>query len=178
MTTPAALPMSWQTECGRAFDRVMLETDTELVREVLTTLNERESSILSLRFGLKDGNQRTLEEIGAKLGVTRERIRQIRTALKNCANGWKNRIPDGGHRLPWRWRPEPSPGKTLAGHAGEKQNRWRDQFYFQADWPDRARVRCCLCCCLRLFQLQSQWRRAGQLPVAPNSIEGRWKAVG
>lgn len=62
------------------FDRVMLETDTELVREVLGTLTERENSILTLRFGLKDGNQRTLEEIGAKLGVTRERIRQIQDA--------------------------------------------------------------------------------------------------
>jgi RNA polymerase primary sigma factor len=65
------------------FDRVMLETDTELVREVLATLTERESSILNLRFGLKDGNQRTLEEIGEKMGVTRERIRQIQDgALK------------------------------------------------------------------------------------------------
>jgi len=65
------------------FDRVVLETDTELVREVLATLNERESSILTLRFGLKDGNPKTLEEIGEKLGVTRERIRQIQDqALK------------------------------------------------------------------------------------------------
>lgn len=74
------------------FDRVMLETDTELVREVLTTLNERESSILSLRFGLKDGNQRTLEEIGAKLGVTRERIRQIQDgALKKLRERMEER---------------------------------------------------------------------------------------
>lgn len=65
------------------FDRVLLETDTELVREVLATLTERENTILSWRFGLADGNQRTLEEIGAKMGLTRERIRQIQDqALK------------------------------------------------------------------------------------------------
>ena len=74
------------------FDRVMLETDTELVREVLGTLTERENSILTLRFGLKDGNQRTLEEIGAKLGVTRERIRQIQDgALKKLRERMEKR---------------------------------------------------------------------------------------
>lgn len=65
------------------FDRVLLETDTELVREVLATLNERENKILSWRFGLANGNPLTLEEIGVKLGLTRERIRQIQDqALK------------------------------------------------------------------------------------------------
>jgi len=65
------------------FDRVLLETDTELVREVLATLNERENKILAWRFGLANGNPLTLEEIGAKMGLTRERIRQIQDqALK------------------------------------------------------------------------------------------------
>lgn len=65
------------------FERVLLETDTALVREVLGTLNERENKILTWRFGLEDGNPLTLEEIGAKLGLTRERIRQIQDhALK------------------------------------------------------------------------------------------------
>jgi RNA polymerase primary sigma factor len=74
------------------FDRVMLETDTELVREVLTTLTERENNILKLRFGLDDGNQRTLEEIGAKMGVTRERIRQIQDgALKKMRERMEER---------------------------------------------------------------------------------------
>ena len=59
------------------------ETDTELVREVLSTLSERESLILSRRYGLKDGTPRTLEEIGVQFGLTRERIRQIQEeALK------------------------------------------------------------------------------------------------
>ena len=59
------------------FDQVILETDTQLVREVMVTLTERESEILTLRFGLKDGNQRTLEDIGEHFGLTRERIRQV-----------------------------------------------------------------------------------------------------
>ena len=65
------------------FDRLVKETDTQLVREVLKTLDPRESTILAMRFGLKDDTQRTLEEIGGHLGVTRERIRQIQEqALK------------------------------------------------------------------------------------------------
>ncbi|MGB7769744.1 MAG: sigma-70 family RNA polymerase sigma factor [Verrucomicrobiia bacterium] len=65
------------------FDRLVQETDTELVREVLATLDQRENAILAMRFGLKDGTEKTLEEIGGHLGVTRERIRQIQEqALK------------------------------------------------------------------------------------------------
>ncbi|MBI2414780.1 RNA polymerase sigma factor RpoD [candidate division WWE3 bacterium] len=44
---------------------------------VLETLNERERRVLELRFGLRDGRTRTLEEVGKEFGVTRERIRQI-----------------------------------------------------------------------------------------------------
>jgi RNA polymerase primary sigma factor len=40
-------------------------------------LNPREQKVLELRFGLKDGRTRTLEEVGREFGVTRERIRQI-----------------------------------------------------------------------------------------------------
>jgi RNA polymerase sigma factor (sigma-70 family) len=49
----------------------------DLVRDVLGTLNERERGVVMLRFGLLDGQCRTLEEVGAEYGVTRERIRQI-----------------------------------------------------------------------------------------------------
>jgi len=45
--------------------------------EVLTTLSPREARILKLRFGLHDGRSYTLEEVGKKFGLTRERIRQI-----------------------------------------------------------------------------------------------------
>lgn len=47
------------------------------IDEVLETLNPREQRVLALRFGLKDGRTRTLEEVGKEFGVTRERIRQI-----------------------------------------------------------------------------------------------------
>ena len=47
------------------------------VRDVLGTLNERERTVLQLRYGLEDGRSRTLEEVGRVFGVTRERIRQI-----------------------------------------------------------------------------------------------------
>ena len=49
----------------------------DLVQDVLATLNERERGVVMLRFGLLDGECRTLEEVGAQYGVTRERIRQI-----------------------------------------------------------------------------------------------------
>jgi RNA polymerase primary sigma factor len=49
----------------------------EQVRGALSSLNEREERILKLRYGLSDGQEHTLDEIGAQLGKTRERIRQI-----------------------------------------------------------------------------------------------------
>ncbi len=58
-------------------DHLVLESDTELMREIFGTLTERERAVLNLRYGLADDNPRTLQEIGAQFGVTRERIRQI-----------------------------------------------------------------------------------------------------
>jgi len=49
----------------------------EQVKEVLNALTEREQKIIRLRFGLEDGKQHTLEEVGGEFSVTRERIRQI-----------------------------------------------------------------------------------------------------
>ncbi len=49
----------------------------EQLWDVLDTLTPREEKVLRLRFGLDDGNQRTLEEVGREFKVTRERIRQI-----------------------------------------------------------------------------------------------------
>jgi RNA polymerase primary sigma factor len=49
----------------------------EQLIEVLETLTPREQKVLKLRFGLEDGRARTLEEVGKKFEVTRERIRQI-----------------------------------------------------------------------------------------------------
>jgi RNA polymerase primary sigma factor len=47
------------------------------IEEVLETLPPREARILRLRYGLENGRNYTLEEVGAKFGLTRERIRQI-----------------------------------------------------------------------------------------------------
>ena len=49
----------------------------EKLSVVLNTLNERERAVIEQRFGLRDGNPRTLEEVGRQFNVTRERIRQI-----------------------------------------------------------------------------------------------------
>ena len=50
---------------------------SEAVGEALEELSERERQVVRLRFGLEDGQVRTLEEVGREFGVTRERIRQI-----------------------------------------------------------------------------------------------------
>jgi RNA polymerase primary sigma factor len=49
----------------------------EQTSEVLKSLSEREEKIIRLRFGLEDGSEHTLEEVGQNFAVTRERIRQI-----------------------------------------------------------------------------------------------------
>jgi len=48
-----------------------------MLQEMVKTLDVREATILRARFGLDGGQQRTLEEVGEKFGVTRERVRQI-----------------------------------------------------------------------------------------------------
>ena len=54
----------------------------EQLHQVLDTLSEREAGVVSMRFGLTDGQPKTLDEIGKVYGVTRERIRQI--ASRRC----------------------------------------------------------------------------------------------
>jgi len=49
----------------------------EQLSHVLSTLTEREAKVIEMRFGLRDGNEHTLEEVGQEFQVTRERIRQI-----------------------------------------------------------------------------------------------------
>jgi RNA polymerase primary sigma factor len=53
------------------------KTLLRLLQELVTTLEPREAAILRYRFGLDGGGEKTLEEVGAKFGVTRERVRQI-----------------------------------------------------------------------------------------------------
>ena len=59
------------------------KTNTELLRELVTTLPPREQTILRYRFGLEGEPEKTLEEVGQKFGVTRERIRQIQNIALN-----------------------------------------------------------------------------------------------
>jgi len=73
----------------------------EKMADVLKNLTERERKVLELRFGLQDGTQRTLEEVGQEFGVTRERIRQIEAkALR------KLRHPSRGKALKDYWSSE------------------------------------------------------------------------
>jgi len=58
-------------------DTVIHQSLKEQIQEALKSLTEREAKVLEMRFGLKDGNEHTLEEVGQKFNVTRERIRQI-----------------------------------------------------------------------------------------------------
>lgn len=59
----------------------------EIINSVLDSLTERQKDVIELRFGLKDGIEMTLEEVGIKYNLTRERIRQIEVkALKRLRN--------------------------------------------------------------------------------------------
>jgi len=64
----------------------------EQMKDVLDQLNDRERKVLELRFGLQDGQARTLEEVGLEFGVTRERIRQIEAkALRKLRHPLRSR---------------------------------------------------------------------------------------
>ena len=64
------------------------------LNESLSTLSDRERLILRLRFGMEDGQFHTLEDVGARFGISRERIRQLETTALD-----KMRAPAQAHRL-------------------------------------------------------------------------------
>ena len=65
------------------YDNLEDKTVTDMLQEMVKHLDDREATILRFRFGLDGGSEKTLEEVGVKFGVTRERVRQIQNlALK------------------------------------------------------------------------------------------------
>jgi RNA polymerase primary sigma factor len=96
-----ATPQSEQSEDGWSLGELVADEriknpETEMVehdnlihvRRMLETMDQREATILRMRFGLDDSEPRTLKEIGEALGLTRERVRQIETeALDKLAEG-------------------------------------------------------------------------------------------
>jgi RNA polymerase primary sigma factor len=99
-----ATPQSDQTDAGwslgemvederlKSPDESLLEEDVlNTVLDLITDLEPREATILKMRFGLEDTPTHTLKEIGAELGLTRERVRQIETeALAKLHHGLKD----------------------------------------------------------------------------------------
>jgi RNA polymerase primary sigma factor len=73
----------------RAPDEMMVENDDlRYVLGRLETMDQREATVLRMRFGIGGGEPHTLKEIGEQLGLTRERVRQIETeALGKLAEG-------------------------------------------------------------------------------------------
>src|SRR6202030_4319013 len=69
----------WKTVSIRpaSLDAPISEDDSTEFSELLEVLDDRERTIIFKRFGLDDGKPKTLEEVGKKFGVTRERIRQL-----------------------------------------------------------------------------------------------------
>jgi RNA polymerase sigma factor (sigma-70 family) len=78
-------------EVGDGVAQGELRSEVEIV---LSTLSERESAVIRLRFGLDDGRQRTLDEVGREFGLSRERIRQIEKVTMS-----KLRSPERAGRL-------------------------------------------------------------------------------
>lgn len=83
-------PQTDQAENGWSIDEMLMDSrakspDTEMVEtddlhhvlDLLSKMDQREATVLRMRFGLDDEQPRTLKEIGEKLGLTRERVRQI-----------------------------------------------------------------------------------------------------
>lgn len=80
------------TETPRATDLVEFRALGEQVRDLVNTLAPREALIVSMRFGLEDGEQHTLQEVAERVGLTKERVRQLeKLALAELRDPERNR---------------------------------------------------------------------------------------
>jgi RNA polymerase primary sigma factor len=80
----------------RPADVASKELQRDQIQEVLSFLTDREREVLEMRFGLVDGKDHTLEEVGKRFGVTRERIRQIEAkALRKLRHPSRSRLLRG-----------------------------------------------------------------------------------
>jgi RNA polymerase primary sigma factor len=85
---------------GEAVSFTLLQ---EQLHSVLDTLSEREAGVVSMRFGLTDGQPKTLDEIGKVYGVTRERIRQIESkTMSKLRHESRSRVLRDYLDLPWK----------------------------------------------------------------------------
>jgi RNA polymerase primary sigma factor len=93
---PSEMPVidPWDGEASGAFltevaqhtldeEDIFIDQRRRLLRLVIAELPERQAEVIRLRFGLDDGIERTLEQVGVQFGVTRERIRQIEVKALN-----------------------------------------------------------------------------------------------
>ena len=97
-------PISLETPIGNEDDRFLKDfiedkksqapndafihvSQKEHIEDAIESLNEREAKVLKMRFGIGDGNEHTLEEVGHQFRVTRERIRQIEAKAMRKLSG-------------------------------------------------------------------------------------------
>ena len=134
----------------------------EQTAQVLKTLTPREEKIIKMRFGLEDGSEHTLEEVGQNFAVTRERIRQIEAkALR------KLRHPSRSHRLR-AFLENGTPGSVAPRSGAEMQNegRLRDapRRKFRSETYQRGS---------RRFRRRHRRHRPGRRPPPPPPPPGR-----
>ena len=67
----------WLREIDSTFSQACQDNSVAQIDTVLSSLNKREAEVIRLRFGISANTEHTLEEVGRRLGVTRERVRQI-----------------------------------------------------------------------------------------------------
>jgi len=106
-------------ERGKAPDQTLLhQSDHEMIERCMAAIDEREAELLRLRYGFDSGEPMTLQEIGRRLGVTRERVRQLEAdALRKLARAM-SRVE---HGLPPT--EEPEAGKQPRGQKRKRRSK-------------------------------------------------------